>query len=101
MLYYCGDNCSIVTVDDGQVSPACDAISACVAAGSPAAGPRPQNRKPSRLTKCLSERMLEPGDDVCPRTVRLSDDARRLLNALEQRDERGTDNDVSIITTRH
>lgn len=89
MLYYCGDNCSIVTVNGHEWST-CNKIKACVAAGSPAAGPRPQDRKPSRLTKSLSEIMFESGDDVC--ATRLSDDAQHLLNALERRDEQQTEN---------
>jgi hypothetical protein len=86
MLYYCGDNCSIVSVD-GRGSDACDKVSACVAAGGPVAGPRPQNRKPSRMTEILAQRMFESDDRVCPaNTVRLSDDAQRLLNDLRERD---------------
>lgn len=102
MLCYCGDNCSVVPADERS----CDNVSACVASGSPAApGPRPQDRRPSRLTEGLYETMVRSyrrrvcGDDDddddegrTPPTARVaaaavrSDDAGRLLCALERRD---------------
>uniref|UniRef100_A0A2S2N6X4 Uncharacterized protein n=1 Tax=Schizaphis graminum TaxID=13262 RepID=A0A2S2N6X4_SCHGA len=81
MLYYCGDSCSIVTFDESL----CDKVSACVVSPSPASGPRPRDRMPSRLTASLAERMFLPAEyeDVC-RESGLSEAARNLLNALNR-----------------
>ncbi|CAI6369503.1 unnamed protein product [Macrosiphum euphorbiae] len=81
MLYYCGDGCSIITFGESV----CDNASACVVSASPASGPRPQNRMPSRMTTTLAERILfnPKHEDIC-RDPGLSEEARDLLNALEK-----------------
>lgn len=63
----------------------CDNASACVVSASPASGPRPQNRMPSRMTTTLAERILftPKHEDIC-RDPGLSEEARGLLNALEK-----------------
>jgi len=84
MLYYCGDGCSIIPFGESL----CDKASACIVSGSPAAGPRPCNHMPSRLTTSLAERMLltTGHEEVC-RDTGLSEEALDLLNALEQDDK--------------
>jgi len=98
MLYYCGDTCSIIPYGESL----CDKVSACVVSASPAAGPRPRDRMPSRLTTSLAERMyLTTGqEDVC-RDPGLSEAARDLMNALDRGlkrldDNRGIDRTVEI-----
>lgn len=79
MLYYSGNNCTIITVDQSRN----DKILECVMSGSPAAGPRPQNCKPSRLTEGLNKIMLLSYENICQKTC-LSEEAQHLLNDLDQ-----------------
>lgn len=80
MLYYCGNNCFVVAVDESLD----DKILKCVMSGSPATGPRPQNRKPFLLTKNLYEKMLVPYKDTCQKS-QLSENSQNLLKALIHR----------------
>ncbi|XP_022178689.1 adenylate kinase 8-like isoform X2 [Myzus persicae] len=82
MLYYCGDTCSIIPFGESM----CDKMSTCVVSASPAAaGPRPRNHMPSRLTTRLAERMFltTEHDNVCLDAC-LSESARDLLNSLDR-----------------
>lgn len=83
MLYYCGNSCSVVMADSSQY----ERVLACILAGSPASGPRPQNRMPSRLTESLNEKMLlSYNDSTLYENTNLSKDAKNLLHALEYKD---------------
>lgn len=91
MLRYCGDSCYVTTADG---------VAACVSSGSPATGPRPQNREPRRLVAGLAGKMFVSHDadretefirDVAAQV--LSDEARCLLRALERKRDDDDDND--------
>lgn len=88
MLYYCGDNCSVVsTVDHLTLA---DSVEVCIKAASPVApGPRPRNKMPSRLTEALCRKMLHlPFDEnTCCYDTTLSENARNLLNVLRDGDD--------------
>lgn len=80
MLYYCGNSCFVVTAEGSLF----EKVVACVLSGSPASGPRPQNRKPSRLTEKMNEKMLlSYNDEALCKNTRLTDEAKNLLFALE------------------
>lgn len=80
MLYYCGNNCFIITGNESLY----DKTSACITSGNPVAGPRPQNYKPFRLTKSLEEKIFVSQNDMFCNDTPLSKDAKKLLNILQQ-----------------
>lgn len=80
MLYYCGNNCFILSGNESLYSK----TSACITSGNSIAGPRPQNYKPSILTKSLEEKIFVSQNDIYCNDTSLSKDAKKLLNILRQ-----------------